>query len=211
MFEREFFNYFFFFALFYIIISLFFPLEFQVINGISLSTYNSKAAYPKTIAQAIASSMIGVAYTDVINMVATSTSSSSVVTLLSPASLRKAAESSSTSAISLTYTVNTVSTMSTSALESQLTNSVNSGNFNTLMQSYAVGNDATGLEDATSDSVQITAADSSSSGNDLSTGEIAGIVVGCVVGLALVIAVAYYFLYRDPDSKGLLSQPQINL
>lgn len=174
----------------------------QTINGITLDTYNSDVAtYMLTLQQAIASSMIGVAYTDVQNLVATSATSSA---MLKSFHLRVL----SSGAIQITYTVSTNSNMDASALESQLTNSVNTGTFNTLMSSYATANGATGLEDATSGPVTITPTDDGGSSNGLSTGELAGIIIGSVVGFALLCGLVYYFMM---PKKGLLNQPNVEL
>ena len=162
---------------------------------------------------------MGVLPSAIQNMVATTATSSATSTatsLFSAAALSNAVlehgglRSYTTSAVSISYTVTTTTQMSTSSLEAQLSDSVNSGNFNTLMQSYATVNGATGLETATSEPVTFTTnSDDDSSDNDLSDGAIAGIAIGGAAGLALIGAGVYYFGVRK--DKSLLSQPNVEL
>lgn len=163
---------------------------------------------------------MGVLPSAIQNMVATTATSSATSTatsLFSAAALSNAVlehgglRSYTTSAVSISYTVTTTTQMSTSSLEAQLSDSVNSGNFNTLMQSYATVNGATGLETATSEPVTFTTNtdDDSSSDNDLSEGAIVGIAIGGAAGLALIGAGVYYFCVRK--DKSLLSQPNVEL
>jgi hypothetical protein len=183
----------------------FFLLKYslQNINGISLSTYNSDVdLYSKTLAQAVAATMINVPYTDIINMVAADVPAAS-------ATLRLRVMDSS--AIQFSYTVSTTTTLSQTDLETQLTTSVDNGNFNTLMQSYATTNGATGLTTATSDSVTVTPYNSGGGGdNGLSDGALAGIVIGCIAGAFILIGAVYYFVFAS-KTKSLLNAPNVEL
>ena len=162
--------------------------------------------------------MMGVLPSAIQNMVATTATSSATSTatsLFSAAALSNAVlehgglRSYTTSAVSISYTVTTTTQMSTSSLEAQLSDSVNSGNFNTLMQSYATVNGATGLETATSEPVTFTTNSDDDDDNDLSEGAIVGIAIGGAAGLALIGAGVYYFCVRK--NKSLLSQPNVEL
>jgi hypothetical protein len=180
-----------------------------VINGISLNTYNADEPTNKmTLQQAIAGSMMGVLYTEIINFKATSASTSSATAALH--SLRQHLRLhalTDSNAIQISYTVSTSSVLSTQQLEAQLSDSVSTGNFNTLMQAYATAVGATALETATSDSITITT-DNHSSSDKLTTAELVGVIVGSVACVAILIALACCLLR---PKKGLLNQPGVEL
>lgn len=183
---------------------------FKVINGVSVDTYNGNlAAYQMTLQQAVASSMTGVAYNEVVNMVATSAPAPSSRTALSHLRAFNLLRPLSGDAIQVTYTVSTTSALSQAQLEAQLSDSVSTGNFNTLMHAYAATNGAVALETATSSSITITSADDGSDNSKkLSTAELVGVIVGSAVGFLLLAGLAYYFCARK---KGLLNQPGVEL
>ena len=96
----------------------------------------------------------------------------------------------------LTYTLQSDAFLSAATIASQLTAAVHSGNFATQLQSNAAARGATPLEHAVTSKIRISGASASSSGGGSGTtyrsgGAIAGIVVGTVIGIAGLIAVAH--------------------
>lgn len=103
-------------------------------------------------------------------------------------------------------------------LADELDEAVTSGEFTTLLQSNAAASGATGLVNATSDSIQIEViaigdddidddnggGKSSSDGDELSDGELAGIIIGSFFGFLLLVALLYlayvYFFAGNDDS-----------
>jgi hypothetical protein len=156
-----------------------------------------------TLAQSIAATMIGVPYTDIINMVAQDVTTAA-------AKLRLRVQDSA--AIAFSYTVSTTTAIAATDLEAQLVASVDSGVFNTIMQSFATTNGATALETATSDPVTITPYSSGGDGGSdgLSDGAIAGIVIGCIAGAIILVGAVYYFVFSG-GSKSLLNAPNLEL
>jgi len=95
-----------------------------------------------------------------------------------------------------------------SALTTQLSAAVNSGSFTEQLQIIALLLQADALQVVNVDTVEYSPASvntftpSSGSDDDLSDGAIAGIVIGCVVGAALIAAALYYFCFlREGASK----------
>jgi len=199
------------------------PLSPQIINGISYSTYSTNVAlYSSTLISAIAASMEGVATTAVTNFVATaSTDEPHAVHFTDTLSATLASASSASgatnlrrlqgsNAITTTYTVTTESVYTASQLASQLENAITSGLFDEDLHTTATNNGATALTTATSGELLVTYPQSSGGSSDkLSDGAIAGIVIGCVAGVAIIIALAYYFC--GGGKTAMSSQPHVEL
>jgi hypothetical protein len=86
-------------------------------------------------------------------------------------------------------------TWSPSSLADQLEYAVESGAFNTALQSYAADNGATGLTTATSDSID-TVPEDQDDGDDapvLSTGGIIGVAIGGFAFVAICVGIAVAF------------------
>lgn len=164
----------------------------QTVSGISITQFNTNPTlYTTTLKQSIAATMDGVTENDFSSFVVTAGN-----TRVS-SGLRRAFSSRrlQTSSIVATYTVQTTSLLTAEDLEDQLTNAVTSGDFNSILQTTAAINNATDLENATSESVEVESADGGSSNDDLSGGAIAGIVIGVVVGTVLIAMIIYYFAF----------------
>ena len=166
--------------------------------------------------------MIGVTADNILNLVATAATTSSIQQVTAGAaklatgvaamlkvkvpmvrsSLRTVMASS---AISITYTVQVSTQLTTTDLEAQLTSSVDSGVFTAMLQTNAGINGATGLEDASSAAVTTTSVDNGGgSDSGLSDGAIVGIVIGCVAGVAIIGVLVYFFAF---SKKSLLNSP----
>ena len=194
------------------------PPILQIINGISLTTYNTNVAlYSSTLISAIAASMEGVATTAVTGFVATAATDTPHAVHLTDALLSSTLSASQSlrrlqgsNAISTTYTVTTQSVYTASQLASQLDNAITSGLFDETLHTTATNNGATALTTASSGLLTVTYPQSSDGDSDkLSDGAIAGIVIGCVVGAAIIIALVYYFCGAGKTSMS--SQPHVEL
>ena len=213
---------------------------FQGINGISLATYDSDPTlYAYTLSQAIAATMIGVDASAVQNLDATDSSTYTAITDITLSFLpalpyhnqqqeqrHGGLRSLATSAILIEYNVATVSIYSSEDLQSQFLVSIDNGDFDTYLQSYATANSATGLGNATTGYIYVIGEAiyfDDDFNDDLSVGAIVGISIGGVVFLALVATALYCFCCRRKDSplltnttgtstgKGADSQPGVEL
>jgi hypothetical protein len=107
-----------------------------------------------------------------------------------------------TPTLQIQYTVTVESVYTYDQMSTQLSISVSSGAFTDLMQAYAATNSATGLETATSDSVDISDNDDDNNGDNdnkdetlLKDGEIAGVVIGVIAFFSIVGVLVYYFCW----------------
>lgn len=160
----------------------------QTVTGVSLEDYNSDPdLYETTLKQSIALTMDGVSADNIqdLTVTASNTRVSASLRSFTPRFL-------TTSAIVVSYRVVVETLLTSDDLIAQLTNAVNSGDFTSILQSTATANGATGLESASSDSIEVESTDSSSD-DELSGGAVAGIVIGVVVGVML-ISFAFYYL-----------------
>lgn len=185
----------------------------QIINGISFTTYSMDTElYSSTIISAIAASMQGVPTTAVTDFTAAAASDVPHAVhladaLLSSPSLRRL---QSSNAITTTYTVTTQSVYSAQQLSSQLENAITAGLFDATLHTTASNNGATALTTATSGELLVTYPQPSGGSSDkLSDGAIAGIVIGCVAGVVLIFALAYYFM--GGGKAAMSSQPHVEL
>lgn len=203
-----------------------FQIPKQVISGISLDTYNSNPTlYGNTLKETIAASMVGVLPENILNLVVTSAPTTAVEqmtvgvangvdSLLKAASVRTSLRSSlrtvlSTSAISISYTVQVTTQLTEADLVGQLESSVDSGVFTEMLQTNAANNGATGLEDASSSSIEVTTDNGGGGSSGLSDGAIAGIVIGAIAGVAIIGAIIYYFAFMQ--KKSMLNSPNVEL
>jgi hypothetical protein len=194
----------------------------QVINGISVSTFSSNVTlYTNTLTTAIAECMDGVTSGDIINLVVASASRESghdgtatataaaARNILSP--LFRGTSLLAQPKISAAYTVQTNSAgLTYSSMSQQLKDAVSGGQFNTYLSDASAQTGATGLLSATSDSVTTVAVTSTDDddGDDsggggskgLGGGAIAGIVLGCLV-LCLLLAAAVHFTRVEAEHR----------
>lgn len=86
-------------------------------------------------------------------------------------------------------------------LQSTLVSAVTSGAFTATVQATAALQGVTALQTVTADSATVTLSevttpsDSSSNDDSLSDGEVAGVVIGSIVGAALIAGIAYFLIY----------------
>lgn len=153
--------------------------------------------YANTLALSIAACMEGVEAGNIINLVATGTSSSATGAALrgGDAGARVLASSS---AISTSYDVSVRNAaLSYDSLSQQLTTAVTTGAFDTYLSTYSATTGASGYDGATSD--EVTTENLQGGDNDskkkVPGGVIAGIVLG-TLAVILLIAVGLYFACR---------------
>lgn len=172
----------------------------QTINGVSIDEYNEDPeAYDETLTESIADTMDGVESDDILDLQVIAGSSSD--RRLTGDEHRRLQDS-----IEASYIVEVRDAdQSYESLSSQLSDAVTSGQFNTILQTNAAANGATGLEDATSDSVTTTnlLADNGNnkkkddSDDGLSDGAIAGIVIGVLAGVIIIGLIAYFVINKS--------------
>lgn len=180
----------------------------QTISGIDLADFTAnEEVYTTTIKESIALSMTGVTVDDIKNFQVLSTSSR-VAAALRHALPRRL----QTGSISISYEVEVESLLTAEDLQNQLTATVNNGDFNSILQQQAITNGATGLESATSDSVETQTIGGDDSDDELSGGAIAGIVIGVVFGTVLIAMAVYYFAFAGGSLQSLAaSEPPVEL
>lgn len=150
--------------------------------------------YGNTLKQTIASTMADVLPSGITDLTVSDTAAART----SARAIRRALQASS---VTLTYTVSGASRYSASQLADQLQAALVSGAFDTALHLFAAENGATGLLNATSNSME-TDIDDGSDDETLSTGAIVGIVIGCVAFLVIVGVLIWYFC----RSKGLATR-----
>jgi hypothetical protein len=178
----------------------------QPITGVSVSDYRaSRALYDTTLQQSIAASMTGVGPEDVLNLNLVSTTRRSMRRL-------ETSTSPSPSTGTLTYKVQVHdASLSYATLSAELQQSVTDGTFNTLINSYATTNGATGLENATSSSVTTENLEDGSGSSGLSASDkaqIGFISVACFVFAILVAGLAWFAYLRLGKARSLLENSQ---
>jgi len=176
----------------------------QPMTGVSVSDYRaSRALYDTTLQQSIAASMTGVGPEDVLNLDLVSTTRRS---------MRRLGTSTSPSTGTLTYKVQVHdASLSYTTLSAELQQSVTDGTFNTLLNSYATTNGATGLEIATSSSVTTENLDDGSGSSGLSASDkaqIGFISAACFVFAILVAGLAWFAYLRLGKARSLLENSQ---
>jgi hypothetical protein len=117
------------------------------------------------------------------------------------------------------YKVVSRSTFTSKQLQNQLKAAVQDGTFDANLQTAATNNGATDLQVATSNSIATTtitegddddssAGSNSKSNSKLSTGAIAGIVIGSFCAFLLLVALVAYFLgYFGTSSAAVVGKP----
>jgi hypothetical protein len=174
----------------------------QTIGGISLTTYNAdEPTYSLTLKQTIAGSVSG-ATTDSVTNLMVSAGPTTTAGLRNLFTQHTAREALATESIAASYTVTVQdSAWSADALSGQLQTTISSGTFDSQLHMYAQQNGATGFQNATTDSVEVTDVSTSGSGggggsNKLSAGAIAGIVLGVLAFVGLCVTAAVFLLCR---------------
>lgn len=174
----------------------------QQINGISFETYETDPElYDNTLKDTVADSLDGVSADNVVDLT------------VSPSRRRRLEErlqqrQLQTDSIIADYRIE-VRILGTTAdeLAAELEDAVTSGEFTMLMQSNAASMGATGLVNATTDSIRIEIIeieddDENNGGNNkskddedkLTDGELAGVIIGSFFGFLLLLAL-FYFAY----------------
>ncbi len=157
----------------------------QTITGVTITEWNAnQAANELSVKTAVAGSMTGVTTADINNFQASAANNRR----LEESNLRSLQGSNSVRVI---YTVTTTSQLTASQLFDQLSNSINTGAFDILLNQAATANNAADLLNAQSNSVAYY--DDGNNGNRLSGGAIAGIVVGVIFGVVLLALMIYLF------------------
>lgn len=176
-----------------------------MINGISITTYNSDPAlYGSVIIESIADCMTGISANNITGVV------------ILPASRRLSSaivkQDTSSNAIAVSYVVQSTNpTLSYTSVSTQLSAAVSGGTFNSILNANAMAVNAVALEGCTSSSVttqSLAPADDNDDNSSLSTGAIAGIVVGGLVGLGLILALIAYCLFsgkKNAAASGMTS------
>ena len=173
----------------------------QVVNGISLETFNNDTAVnTATFKTAIAQTMTGVGANNIedFQVSAGAEPAPAAIALrefLALGIVSAANAYASNDSIVLDYIVTVYSTLTAEQLRAQLTAAVNDGSFDRYLQAAAAANGATDLEDVTSGPIDTeiippedeVPSDSDDS-NKLSAGAIAGIVIGSFCGFVLLVA-----------------------
>jgi hypothetical protein len=104
-------------------------------------------------------------------------------------SRRRLSASAVDTTVRLTYTVSVTTSASSQQLFSELSNVVTSGAFNTFLYETAIALSAPDVQSCTSDSVSYP---TSSKSKKLSVGAIAGICIGSVAFVAMIVALVVY-------------------
>ncbi len=168
----------------------------QTISGISKEQFDvNPGPNTATLKSAIAQVMTGTSPANIIEFVA-SAGPTSAATMISFASIKSIKRGLSVSSIIIDYVVLVPSTKTVEELQAQLKAAVADGTFNTVLQATATDSGATDLEGATSETIEtetIDLDDTGSSKESLSDGAIAGIVIGCFFGVALLAALIFFF------------------
>lgn len=172
------------------VVSLFSPaLCYQLVQGLSIADYQSdESNNQNTLTTSIAACMTNVPATAIQNLQA---SSYSTVALTAE----------STAAIAISYVVHaTLAGATYASLSAQLSQSISSGYFNSVLRTTAVTNSAVYLINATSNAVtttEIVGSDDDACSDCLGTGAIVGIAVGVGVAFCGLVAVCLWFtVYR---------------
>lgn len=193
------------------------------LSAVSSSTLT--AADETSIAQAAAASM-GLTSNEVAFVTYTSSPSVDSLRRSSGGKTSSFATGSSTISAEVQTSVLVYSGQSASAVYTQLAQALStavddSSVFNEYLHTYASENGATAMTTASAAAVSNgplveTSPSSSGNKNNLKTGgELAGIIVGCVVGVALVVYVLYRFVVRPTGgllekTKGMASKNEDN-
>lgn len=176
----------------------------QTINGISFSTYSANSSlYDTTLKETIAETMTGVNPGDIQDFTAAAAPARRLLQSYTT-SVRMNGRTLSSDALATSYKVSVRNaSLSYDELSTELTDAVESGEFDTLLTTNAQDNGATALVGATSDEVetQNLVTDSGSSDDGLSGGAIAGIVIGVLVGVALICGAIYYVISNKDTSE----------
>lgn len=165
-----------------------------------VTTFNNDyAAYSSALTQAILSCMLSLDTSNIINLMVTANSNrvrSQAAT--TSTSFTTSTTASTTSSILVAYEVYVHdASQSYASLSLQLNTAVSSGYFTANLQTYGGILGATELENATSTSVTTTNLLASNTGggrgssDDLSGGEIAGVVIGSLAGVVLIALLVY--------------------
>ena len=168
----------------------------QVITGISYATYASDVPlHSNTLIATIALQMNGVTPSDIKYFVAASSSASSASSL----TIRSVRGVQTADSISISYTVSVDSAYSVASLASQLQSATENGKFDASLHAQALTAGATGLQSASTDRAVVTYPPASSpaarTDNKLSSGAIAGVVIGVLAGVALMATLLKRFLF----------------
>jgi hypothetical protein len=184
----------------------------QVIDGISLSTFNSSYNYTLALAASIADTMVGVTASDIYALEVTNSVSSSVLMKALKKAKKQGAkalltvhakrtEASSGTAVSASYdiyVIETSSSLSYSSLSSQLVAGVTSGAFNSYLNNNSVIYGASGLAGCTSSSVSTInfVTSEPTMQPTIRGGAIAAIVIGVLVAIGSIAFGIYYYMYQ---------------
>jgi len=177
----------------------------QVIDGIDSATYMSSTMNAYVLVTTIASVMTGVPSSAVINVQIGNTSPTrrrlGDVLEASPQAMAG-------KAIAATYSIITTTIYSQDQLYSELSNSVNTGTFTSVLNNYATSLGAPNLSGCTSNKVNYYGEGDGSGGSgslSLSIGAIIGIVVGVLGGITLITALVVWIVVQRRRAKTPLS------
>lgn len=189
-------------------------------NGVSYASYSSDPAacdrvFISTIsaaAEVSADFIVDLVVRDAANAAATL----SLVSPLTLSNLRAAGRGTSNDAVSLQYTIQVPSSSGVTydQLASALSVSVQSGQFTTQMQGFAIDQGVSELSSASSSSVETRDTTVSPDNNDSSSGlsviAVVGIVIGVLAAVLLCSFLAYRtYLKRDPVKGGFQDLSQL--
>ena len=171
----------------------------QTVTGVSAVQYNNNATLNSmTMKQAIAKTMPSTTPTN-IGELSVSEGPTIAKTMISLNNFRLT-RNLATSSIILDYVVSIYSTLSSDDLQSQLTTAIANGKFNEYLQVAAFYNGATDLQTSSSDTIETVTiepeVETSGKNGGLTENEKAGICIGVIVGVAVLAALIYYFVFH---------------
>jgi hypothetical protein len=169
----------------------------QDLVGIDAETFTSKAKIQDTVIKTIADSMTGTKPEDITDFIVTDQ-----VSRRRRLGASVSLQATSSSAVSMQYTVSTSTTLSAAQLHSELSDVVASGAFTSALAANA---DAAGADDLQGCSSTYIAEGDSSSKQGLSQGAIIAIAVGGAAFVAFCIGVLIHkFCFSQSKSMSLL-------
>jgi hypothetical protein len=183
----------------------------QTLVGVTSSTWNQDPetnchVFAQTVQKVTANAVLA---SEVGNCVATDNRRLLQEMLLSMERRRLQTTASSTIGYDITLPVSTDVTATTTlatTITSTISAAVSSGNFTTTLRSVAVANNATTLSNVNTtgfaSTVVITTGPSSPKSVKLTKGQIAGIVIGALIGTAAVVGLVYYFITLRRSKAG---------